>query len=121
MTFGNPIVGRIATGFQQSISKKFSALYLIKKLSTTCLNDFQASNSVELSFCVSCSSSSSFQISGPTNTPSFSLASLLKSPNFSFKYINAALSWFIALTKVFISPSLIMTYSINLIQADFRY
>ena len=77
MIFGNPIISRLAIDFQQFLSN-FSALYLHKKLSTTCLNDFQASNSVHWS------SSKSFEISGPINIPSFSLASLLKNPNFSF-------------------------------------
>ena len=76
-------------------------------MSTTSLNDFQASNSEELSFSVHWLPSNSFLISDPTSSPFFSMVSLLQSPSFFFKYINGAPSLFIALTKVFISPSLL--------------
>ena len=103
MTFGNLIVDKLATSFQQFL-QNLGLMYVQKIVDN--LYDFQASDSVELSFLVNWSSSNSFRISSPINSPSFSLASLLKSPNFSFKYINAAPSLIFASTMVFISPSL---------------
>ena len=59
MIFANPIVSRIATGFQQFL-QNFQLYIFPKKLSTTCINDFQTSNSEELNFSVIWSSNSSF-------------------------------------------------------------
>ena len=76
MTCGNPIVDSLQQVL--TISFKFSVLRLDKKFLTTSFNDFQESNSVELSFLVNWSSSNNFQIFSLINIPSLSLASLSK-------------------------------------------
>ena len=114
MTFGNPTVGVLQQVFN-NFNKIFSFI-LAKKIVDNLFKSFQACNSVELSFSVNQSSSCNFQIFVSINTPSFSSASLLKSPNFLFKYINLNPS--VGIDKCGIRCK---TYCINLMQAKFRY